>query len=242
MHKQMSHPNPIRILERLGEPVVRKVSHVPTAFGIYERINKSPKTVDRLPRTVGMPMQANHIRRRDAVLRGLRKPSSNAWDRCVASEWKASEWRNGRLLANDPVVEKRIDHMPNLFKDNTTQLPYLVLEEDVWWRRPTLELANNLMDDDDVDDGDVNIDNKDTLRSEESFDFDLSINYSPELFSDSIIVNTKEKHSEFICNSMRRKHRSKLKWLHKRQLIAMPFVEPAPCLPSYDTLWNAMDR
>lgn len=138
IHKHNRPPPRIRILDRREYPpepsdLYTSAVHIP--FAAAERVNTNPRHVERLPRAIGTPMVARHIRKRIALMRGLRKPSCNPWNRCLATDWEPNEWRNGR-----PVVTSK----QFVGWTNDDDLGDYKSEADVWWRRPIPQSTSEL--------------------------------------------------------------------------------------------------
>lgn len=245
-HNYKPNPKPIRILDRLGDPMPREIAYVPISYVTSELVHENPKHVERLPRTVGLPIRARHIRKRNAFMRGLRKPSGNAWDRCVANDWIPNDWRNGRLWSNDLIRRNIFRDWKKDFIDGTDRVN--VSEEDVWWRRQCTDTGiENVshMQEVLVEEYEASADHSssDTSRLDNAVYHDSTLSYSPELFAHPIIFNSREQQSETIRHAtIRPKSRVKLRQLYKRRLIAMPWLEPGPCLPSFDNVLHDIGR
>lgn len=210
VHKCKSPPKRIQILGRLGDRAPRNDLYVPTPYRVWERVQRRPTDpAERLPRAVGVPMRARRIRKRPGMMRGLRKPASNEWHRAVAAQWLRSEWRDGRLLAND----KKGVNFWDFDHDQTVREE--VTEQDVWWRRSIVQPAVV------SDDTPLDLSKRGCL----------AVNPSKGKCTDySTTTNSYQiasQHSPTI-----------LKWIHKRRLVCLPVMKPAACLPAFDALIN----
>lgn len=244
IHNSKLNPKPIRILDRLGDAICRDIPYVPSPFVVTELVNRNSRPAVAKRRTTGQLTQARYIRTRNVVMRGLRKPAVHPWDRCVDIEWKSSEWRHGRLLANDIKCSVWTDDFEDISHDDLMDCATV----DVWWRRPSIENASELIQDLETVPKEKSVDSpeeylpSECARYEDGIDANCTISECPELFSHPLVNCSEDHDSDKNFDAKLPKHRSKLRRLHKWRLIALPFLEPGPSLPSFETVLSELSQ